>query len=127
MRAGRYLWLNKHSLPYFLAFFVCSLLDLLRQMNRASRPDMGPYLYATPPGSFTHFHQDGHGTVDSGHLCIHGHNEVIVLRRVPECHKRNALGILLGGEATGSMTAESAMFHQPHQDGLVSPELTSIP
>ena len=26
---------------------------------RTARPDMGPNLYITPPGAFTHFHQDG--------------------------------------------------------------------
>jgi len=41
---------------------------------------MGPNLYITPPASFTHFHQDGHGTVDSGHLCLAGFNEVVMLK-----------------------------------------------
>ena len=26
---------------------------------RTARPDMGPNLYISPPGAFTHFHQDG--------------------------------------------------------------------
>ena len=57
---------------------------------------MGPILYLTPPGLFTHFHQDGHGSVDSGHQCIEGYNEVVMLRRLPEIHKNNAMNILCG-------------------------------
>ena len=57
---------------------------------------MGPNLYITPPGSITHFHQDGHGSVDSGHQCIQGYNEVVMLRRLPEIHKKNAMNILCG-------------------------------
>ncbi len=52
---------------------------------------MGPNMYLTPPGAFTSFHQDGHGTVDSGHTCIAGYNEVVMLRRLPEDHKCNAI------------------------------------
>lgn len=52
------------------------------------RPFMGPNLYITPPGSYTIFHQDGHGTVDSGHLCLSGYNEVIILRQLTETHKK---------------------------------------
>jgi len=49
---------------------------LLRFLPPRGTPFMGPNLYVTPPGSFTHFHQDGHGTVDSGHQCLRGANEV---------------------------------------------------
>jgi hypothetical protein len=52
---------------------------------------MGPNIYITPPGSFTKFHQDGHGTVDSGHQCLRGYNEVVMLRRLTETHKINAI------------------------------------
>ena len=57
---------------------------------------MGPNLYITPPGSITHFHQDGHGSVDSGHQCIQGYNEVVMLRRLPEDDKKHAMNILCG-------------------------------
>lgn len=33
----------------------------------------------------------GHGTVDSGHLCLSGYNEVVMLRRLPKGHEVNAL------------------------------------
>ena len=35
-------------------------------------------------------HQDGFGTVDSEHTNLHGYNEVVILRRMPQCHKENA-------------------------------------
>ena len=63
----------------------------LFQMGEAMRPFMGPNLYLTPGGSFTCFHQDGQGTVDSGHSCIKGYNEVVMLRRLPEAEKFSAM------------------------------------
>jgi hypothetical protein len=78
---------------------------------------MGPNLYVTPPASFTHFHQDGHGTVDSGHLCISGYNEVVMLRRLTERHKKHALWILSGRKPEGSHF--DGLYSMPHGDGLV--------
>lgn len=45
---------------------------------------MGPNLYVTPPGLYIKFHQDGAGTVDSGHLALAGFNEVSMVRRLPQ-------------------------------------------
>ena len=42
---------------------------VMNSVNINARPFIGPNLYMRPPGSFTNFHQDGYGTVDSGHLC----------------------------------------------------------
>jgi hypothetical protein len=39
-------------------------------------------------GGFTGLHQDGNGTVDSGHTVLQGHNEVIVFRRTNETESR---------------------------------------
>ena len=74
---------------------------------------MGPNAYLTPPGSFTQVHQDGHGTVDSGHLCLTGYNEVVMLRRLPERHKMNALS-LLRGEGAGE--AYDGLYGLPHDE-----------
>jgi hypothetical protein len=57
------------------------------QIKESARPFMGPNMYITPGGGFTLLHQDGHGTVDSGHLLVSGYNEVVMLRRLPERHK----------------------------------------
>jgi len=78
---------------------------------------MGPNLYITPPASFTHFHQDGHGTVDSGHLCISGFNEVVMLRRLTERHKKHALWILSGKQSNGFHF--DGLYSMPHGDLLV--------
>ena len=87
---------------------------MMNAVNVNGRPFMGPNLYITPPSSFTHFHQDGHGTVDSGHLCLSGYNEVVMLRRLPERHKCHALELLNGS----SSSSHSALYGLPHRDDL---------
>lgn len=82
---------------------------------------MGPNLYITPPGSYTIFHQDGHGTVDSGHLCLSGYNEVIILRRLTETHKKNAMKILNGND----YPVDNSLYHLPHAERTVSKCLNS--
>ena len=64
---------------------------LPRYVPKASQPFMGPNLYITPARAFTHLHQDGHGTVDSGHQCLTGYNEVVMLRRLDEVHMKVGL------------------------------------
>jgi len=92
---------------------------MMNCVNPNGRPFMGPNLYVTPPSSFTHFHQDGHGTVDSGHLCLSGYNEVVMLRRLPERHKRHALRILTGSyKNLGQGSSFEALYNMPHGDGL---------
>ena len=43
-----------------------------------------------PGGGHSSIHEDGYGTVDSGHVNLHGYNEVVILRRIPDIHKVNA-------------------------------------
>jgi len=50
------------------------------------------YLLMQAAGLQSMYRQDGHGTVDSGHACLNGYNEAIMLRRLPEEHKINAAG-----------------------------------
>ena len=76
----------------------------------------------TPPSSFTHFHQDGHGTVDSGHLCVSGYNEVIMLRRLSEDHKKDAMRLLTSNPHKPDEVFDG-LHKQPHSDGLVSTSL----
>ena len=54
----------------------------------------------------TAVHVLGCGTVDSGHLCLSGYNEVILLRRLPTGHDRNAMVNALGGD----------VFETPHHN-----------
>ena len=70
---------------------------MMNSVNPGRRQFMGPNLCLTPPRSFTHLHQDGHGTVDSGYLCLSGCNEVVMLRRMTEERKKHALKILVSG------------------------------
>ncbi|CAN0416017.1 unnamed protein product, partial [Discosporangium mesarthrocarpum] len=73
-----------------------------------------------PPGlppasaSMTHFHQDGHGTVDSGHQCIAGRNLVVMLRRMSAVNKKRAMAILCS-EAT--KFEYDALYGLPHSPG----------
>ena len=96
---------------------------MMNSVTPNGRPFMGPNMYITPPASFTHFHQDGHGTVDSGHLCIRGYNEVVLLRRLTERHKKHALWILTGNRDSDKEEARPAYFdglyQEPHSDELV--------
>jgi hypothetical protein len=83
---------------------------------------MGPYLYVTPPSPLTYFHQDGHGTVDSGHYCMSGYNEVIMMRRLTERHKQHALWLLTGkADSPEFFDGLYGLPHAelPHADSLV--------
>ena len=50
------------------------------------------------------------GTVDSGHYCCRGYNEVVMLRRLPERHKHNALHLLHRTPSSSS----SYLYEKPH-------------
>ena len=96
---------------------------------------MGPNLYITPARAFTHLHQDGHGTVDSGHQCLTGYNEVVMLRRLDEVHMK--VGLARGARRRrpppapltphplqdalnvmrGEATEYDALYDEPHNAG----------
>jgi len=74
---------------------------------------MGPNMHVTPPGAFTHLHQDGNGTLDLAHFCLSGCNEVVMLRRLTERHKSHAISLLnrtVNYDVLGALS---------HGDGLV--------
>jgi hypothetical protein len=73
---------------------------------------MGPNLYVTPPGSYTDFHLDGFGTVDPGHLCLSGYNEVVMLRRLNTDDQKKAKEILTG-------SADGVRRHPHGSDNVV--------
>ncbi|CAB9515529.1 histone chromosomal protein 6 [Seminavis robusta] len=91
---------------------------MMNCVNQNGRPDLGPNIYITPPGSFTHFHQDGHGTVDSGHYCLSGFNEVVMTRRLTERAKRHALNLLTGSYKRKRGPSFEGLYDLPHADLL---------
>ena len=129
------------NLSFLLAIY-CSLIgrrNSTRLVLRSSNYFAGNLLYyfavvVSPPltnahfifctyihsstASFTHFHQDGHGTVDSGHQCLSGYNEVVMLRRMPEEHKQRALYILNDQAKKKKRSKYDGLYGLPHGDGL---------
>jgi hypothetical protein len=79
---------------------------------------MGPNLYVSGGGGFTHMHQDGHGTVDSGHTVVSGYNEVIMIRRMPESHKNKVVKIVSSQTQTNgkSVGDYDPLYKLPHGD-----------
>lgn len=63
----------------------------------------------TKPTTFTYFHQDGNGTVDSGHYCHKGYNDVILFGRLSNNQEKQMEAILFG---------EDYVPFQPHGDGV---------
>jgi hypothetical protein len=63
---------------------------------------------------FTQVHQDSHGAADSGHLCVTGYNEVVMLCRLPEWHKINVLALLWGEGGRGE--EYDGLYGLPHND-----------
>ena len=50
----------------------------------------------------------GYGTVDSGHLCLSGYNEVVIIRRLPKGHDRLAI-----------QSDRNCFGEMPHSDMMV--------
>jgi hypothetical protein len=96
-------------------------------MNKKSTPVLGPNLYLTSPGAFTQLHQDGHGTVDSGHFNMCGYNEVVMLRRLTERHKIEACKLMRYPTGlTASATRYDPVNGLPHDEAEVSVILCCI-
>lgn len=81
-------------------------LCMMGEMPKQMQPFMGPNLYITPGATYTNLHQDGFGSVDSGHSNLYGTNEVIMLRRLPELHKQRA----------SQMLNVDVLYRMPHDD-----------
>lgn len=118
---------------------LCTLLSL-EQVPKSSRTFVGPNLYLTPGelwfcfvhflpyahltvfvrvlgGGYTQIHQDGHGTIDSGHTCISGYNEVLILRRLPEQHKLRACSMIPSRQDVSAVRqAKNMLYRLPHDD-----------
>ena len=78
----------------FASIFVllCSLFPL--QLTNTEKVSYGPHVFVAPTTSFTSFHQDCYGTVDSVHHCHSGCNEIVMLPRLNQAKKLEALDIL---------------------------------
>lgn len=83
----------------------------LRHVPSESHTFMGPNVYTTPAGSFTWVHQDGVGTVDSGHQSLGGVNEVIMFQRLTDASKQMVLNTL--ANTAGGYSPRTAV----HDDG----------
>ncbi|KAL7579289.1 hypothetical protein ACA910_013969 [Epithemia clementina (nom. ined.)] len=108
--------LPRHSDDFTENFKLSEILPggkwcMMNSLPKSARPFMGPNLYVTPGGAYTHFHQDGNGTVDSGHCCLAGYNEVVMLRRLPERHKAEASRLL------PNRGVYDALYRFPHENG----------
>ena len=59
---------------------------------------LGPLAFSTElgSGSFTSFHQDGSGLVDSGHLVVSGNNDVVICRPCTDEEYPDAMKIIWG-------------------------------
>jgi hypothetical protein len=92
----------------------------MHQLSEKAKPFLGPNLYIATPGVFTQLHQDGHGTVDSGHLNLCGYNEVVMLRRLTERHKVEACKILQFPSGTGTAKKRyNPVSGLPHDEAKV--------
>lgn len=100
----------------------CSLICMSTQMPKSSCPFLGPNLYVSTGGGFTTLHQDGHGTVDSGHCNVSGYNEVIMLRRMPECYKRLAVKLVPSQNSAVAMQRFDPLYSHPHDDSGTLPD-----
>lgn len=82
----------------------------------------GPLIYAGVGGAFTPFHEDGLGTVDSGHLCLTGYNDVVILRRLQGVARKDAankLGISLDKRPNDVMGGAN-LFSWPTKEKIES-------
>jgi len=61
-------------------------------------------------------HQDGHGTVDSGHFVVGGYNEVVMLRRMPERHKEYASKMIPRRSGRSTSKSYDPLYSLPHGD-----------
>jgi hypothetical protein len=57
-------------------------------------------------------HQDGAGTVDSGHCCHAGYNDVLVMSRGTETQMQKAMNMLFR-----NVKCNAYNHYKPHDDG----------
>jgi hypothetical protein len=52
--------------------------------------------------------------VDSGHTCLQGFNEVVILRPLPEKHKIKACSLLPVGKGEPTLKGKEVLYTLPH-------------
>jgi hypothetical protein len=84
-------------------------------------------------GGFTQMHQEGQGTVDSGCTMLSGYTEVVMLRRLPECHKKKACQLIPSETTDLSLRKQQALnvlYRLPcdygHNNKLMWPETGTV-
>ena len=93
------------------------------KLEEDERPAFGPLVFVASPNAFTGFHQDMYGTVDSVHYCHSGCNEVVMLRRLTDAQKKDAMQILFSkspGDAAASDATTNVLTVLPHSPRSVS-------
>jgi len=86
------------------------------QISAPSRLPLGPHLFIASQGCYTHLHQDGFGTVDSGHLNLQGYNEVLLLRRLTHSQKQSACSLLEYPKIDSTNQKYDPLHGLPHDD-----------
>jgi len=95
---------------------------MMNSVCKEGCPFMGPNLYVTPPGASTVYHEDGNGTVDSGHQVITGYNEVILFPRIDSSKKQKVLDIVTGNQHN---LGGYKLKVEPHDDAIEKKPLWS--
>ena len=85
-------------------------MDISRgNTSENARPVTDPQLFISPPSTRTPPHIDGGGLVDSQHLCLAGHNEVVILRSLSGQDLNIALNII---------TPNADIVNDPHDTNI---------
>ena len=93
------------------------------KLEEDEKPDLGPHVLVVASNSYTGFHQDLYGTVDSVHYCHTGCNEVVMLGRLSDAQKMEAMKILFsqGHSKSGAKKfALNVLSDLPHSPTSVS-------
>ena len=93
------------------------------KLEEDEKPDLGPHVFVAASNSYTGFHQDLYGTVDSVHYCHTGCNEVVMLGRLSDAQKMEAMRILFsqGHSKSGAKKfALNVLSDLPHSPTSVS-------
>ena len=104
-------------------FYFFHILTSLDKLEEDEKPDLGPHVFVAASNSYTGFHQDLYGTVDSVHYCHTGCNEVVMLGRLSDAQKMEAMRILFSqahSKSDAKKFALNVLSDLPHSPTSVS-------